>query len=158
MFREGRRVKKNKRRYEKMHRFFRRCFMKNRLKHWRIFSQLRVFFSNWRPSRNTVFYDTKATYSFFEFLFFSKKIAKNWVQNWIQKNHQKNGPPGTQNGPKIDKMWVGKSPKSQKMGKKVVFWGIDFWSFFWVAKKSKKGGTPIIDLSVLLPLGSSGGL
>ena len=29
-----------------------------------------AFFPTWRPSRNTVFYDTKATFSFFEFLIF----------------------------------------------------------------------------------------
>ena len=37
------------------------------------FSQPRVFFSNWRPSRNTVFYDTKATFLFFAVLVFSSK-------------------------------------------------------------------------------------
>ena len=56
--------------------FFDRFSMKNLLKNKCMFSQLRVFFSNLRPSRNTVFYDTKATFSFFEFSFFSKKKSK----------------------------------------------------------------------------------
>jgi hypothetical protein len=53
---------------------FRRFFSKNR---WKInekndafFSYRRLFFSTWRPSRNTVFYNTKATFSFFAFLRF----------------------------------------------------------------------------------------
>ena len=41
-----------------------------------MFSQLRVFFSNLRPSQNIVFYDAKATFSFFEFLFFF--LQKKW--------------------------------------------------------------------------------
>ena len=53
--------------------FFDRFSMKNLLKNKCMCSQLRVFFSNLRPSRNTVFYDTKATFSFFEFSFFQKK-------------------------------------------------------------------------------------
>ena len=80
--------------------FFDRFSMKNLLKNQCMFSQLRVFFSNLRPSRNTVFYDTKSTFSFFKFLlFFSKKYqilnAKsdaekssiklpNWEPKWLQ--------------------------------------------------------------------------
>ena len=56
--------------------FFDWFSVKNLLKNQCMFSQLRVFFSNLRPSRNTVFYDTKATFSFFEFSFFSKKKSK----------------------------------------------------------------------------------
>ena len=56
--------------------FFDRFSMKNLLKNQCMFSQLRVFFSNLRPSRNTVFYDTKATFSFFEFSFFPPKKSK----------------------------------------------------------------------------------
>ena len=48
-------------------------FMKKRWRIRCIFRQPRVLFSNWQPSQNIVFYDAKATFSFFEFLFFSKK-------------------------------------------------------------------------------------
>ena len=76
----------------------------------------------------------------------------------MYKNHRKNIPTGTQNDPKIDKKLIEKPWKSLKNTKKVVFWRVDFWWFFWVAKKSKKGGMAIIDEWVILALGSTGGL
>ena len=56
-------------------------------------SALVFFFSSWRPSRNTVFYNTNATFSFFEFLRFSKKkrqktcskIATTFFRSTINK-------------------------------------------------------------------------
>ena len=39
-------------------------------KNRRFFLPQRCFFPTWRPSRNSVFYGTKATFSIFEFLFF----------------------------------------------------------------------------------------
>ena len=44
--------------------------MKNQSKKRWVFSHHRVFFSTWRPSRNTIFYNAKATFSFFAFLRF----------------------------------------------------------------------------------------
>ena len=35
-----------------------------------VFTAALVFFLVWRPSQNIVFYDTKATFSFFVFLYF----------------------------------------------------------------------------------------
>ena len=58
---------------------FRKKSMKTWWKHQGIFSHHRLFFWTWRPSRNIVFYDTKATFSFFEFLFFPTKNARTWV-------------------------------------------------------------------------------
>ena len=55
---------------------FSRFWMKNQWKKTCFFQALLAVFPTWRPSRNTVFYDTKATFSFFEFSFFSKKKSK----------------------------------------------------------------------------------
>ncbi len=44
---------------------FGRFLMRFRCKNRCMFLHLLVFFSNWRPSRNTVFYDAKPTFSFF---------------------------------------------------------------------------------------------
>ena len=57
-------------------------------------------------------------------------MLENWMQNWTQKNNRNNCPTGTQNGPKIDKKWIGKSWKSPKWHKKVVFWGFHFLVVF----------------------------
>ena len=52
---------------------FSRFWMKNQWKKTCFFSSPPRIFPTWRPSRNTVFYNTKATFSFFEFLFFFPK-------------------------------------------------------------------------------------
>ena len=54
-----------------------RFWMKNRWKKTCFFHAPLAFFPTWRPSRNTVFYDAKATFSFFEFLFFFRKIDES---------------------------------------------------------------------------------
>ena len=55
--------------------------LKKRCKKWWkntcMFLQHRLFFWTRRPSRNMVFYDTKATFSFFVFLIFSQRTLKN---------------------------------------------------------------------------------
>ena len=51
-----------------LYRFFRKKSMKTWWQHQGIFSHHRLFCWTWRPSRNIVFYDTKATFSFFFFL------------------------------------------------------------------------------------------
>ena len=61
---------------------FCRFLVKSRCKNRCMFLHLLVFFSNWRPSRNIVFYGTKATFSIFEFSIFSEK--KN-DQKWSAK-------------------------------------------------------------------------
>ena len=54
-----------------------RFFMKNRCFFQCDFPKFLLFFSTWRPSRNTVIYVSKPTFSFFVFLFFfRRKIAK----------------------------------------------------------------------------------
>ena len=137
---------------------FSRFWMKNRWKNTCFFQAPLAFFPTWRPSRNTVFYDTKATFSFFEFLIFFKKLMKKMAEKFICQKSRKMTPGGSQNRPKILKKWSQNHQKSPKMPKKLIFWGVEFLMIFWMAKKSKKGGTPIIGESVLLALGSTGGL
>ena len=158
MFRGGRQFEKNTHKCEKARLFFHWFFMENRWKNRRVFSQRRVFFSNWRPPRNTVFYDTKATFSFFEFLIFFEKSMKKTTENFTCQKSRKITPGGPQNTPKILKKWLQNRQKSRKMPKKLIFWGVDFLMIFWMAKKSKKGGIPIMGEWVLLALGSTGGL
>ena len=100
--------------------------MKNQWKKRCVFSHRRLFFSTWRPSRNAVFYNTKATFSFFAFLrFFLKKSSKNVFRNrdhvFPSKITQKSSPGtrfGTQNGPELTS---GRS-KNRKMWEKSRFW------------------------------------
>ena len=69
---------------------FSRFWMKNQWKKTCFFQALLAVFPTWRPSRNTVFYDTKATFSFFEFLFFFPKIDEKTTENFIyQKKNEK---------------------------------------------------------------------
>ena len=101
--------------------FFDRFSMKNLLKNQCMFSQLRVFFSNLRPSRNTVFYDAKATFSFFGFLIFFEKLMKKTTENFTCQKSRKMTPGGPQNTPKILKKWSQNRQKSRKMPKKLIF-------------------------------------
>ena len=137
---------------------FSRFWMKNQWKKTCFFQALLAVFPTWRPSRNTVFYDTKATFSFFEFLIFFKKLMKKMAEKFICQKSRKMTPGGSQNRPKILKKWSQNRQKSPKMPKKLIFWGVEFSMIFWVAKKSKKGGMTIIGEWVLLALGSTGGL
>ena len=137
---------------------FGRFWMKNQWKKTCFFQAPLAFFPTWRPSRNTVFYDTKATFSFFEFLIFFKKLMKKMAEKFICQKSRKMTPGGSQNRPKILKKWSQNHQKSPKMTKKMIFWGVEFLMIFWVAKKSKKGGMTIIGEWVLLALGSTGGL
>ena len=137
---------------------FGRFWMKNQWKKTCFFQAPLAFFPTWRPSRNTVFYDTKATFSFFEFLIFFKKLMKKMAEKFICQKSRKMTPGGSQNRPKILKKWSQNRQKSPKMPKKLIFWGVEFSMIFWVAKKSKKGGITIIGEWVLLALGSTGGL
>ena len=100
---------------------FDRFSMKNQLKNRSIFSQPRMFFSKWRPSRSTVFYDAKATFSFFEFLIFFKKMMKKMAEKFICQKSRKMIPGGPQNTSKILKKWLLNRQKSRKMPKKLIF-------------------------------------
>ena len=125
---------------------FGRFWMKNRWKKTCFFQAPLAFFPTWRPSRNTVFYDTKATFSFFEFLFFFfEKLMKKTIGKFTSQKSRKMTPGGTQNTPKILKKWPQNRQKSRKMPKKLIFWGVDFLMIFWMTKKSKKEGIPIIE-------------
>ena len=90
---------------------FSRFWMKNQWKKTCIFQPPLAFFPTWRPSRNTVFYDMKATSSFFEFLFFFKKMPKKTTENFNCQKIRKMTSRGPQNTPKIVKKTVEKSLK-----------------------------------------------
>ena len=64
-----------------VHRFFKKNRRKNHEKKRCKFSPQRCYFSTWRPSRNTVFYNTKATFSFSVFSYFFLNIVKKVFQN-----------------------------------------------------------------------------
>ena len=53
-----------------------RFFMKNRCFFQCDFPKFLLFFSTWRPSRNTVIYVSKPTFSFFVFFIFSSKNSQ----------------------------------------------------------------------------------
>ena len=84
---------------------FHKQSMKTWWKHQGIFSHHRLFFWTWRPSRNIVFYDTKATFSVFFFLYFFQK--KHPKSNPKFKSHSfpqktlKSGSGGCVLGPKM---------------------------------------------------------
>ena len=80
------------------------------------------------------------------------------AEKFICQKSRKMTPGGPQNTPKILKKWSQNRQKSRKMPKTLNFSGVDFLMIFWMAKKSKKGGITIIGESVLLALGSTGGL
>ena len=124
---------------------FGRFWMKNQWKKTCFFQAPLAFFPTWRPSRNTVFYDTKATFSFFEFLIFFKKSMKKTTEKFTCQKSRKMTPGGPQNTSKILKKWSQNRQKSRKMPKKLIFRGVDFLMIFWMTKKSKKEGMAIID-------------
>ena len=104
------------------------------------FSPQRSYFSTWRPSRNTIFYNTKATFSFFEFSWFLlKNMGKTTPKCWRQVSSQKspqNGPRGTILGPKMVPNSRHRQPKFQKLAKKVVFGPGNVWIDFFSEKKT----------------------
>ena len=73
---------------------FSRFWMKNQWKKTCFFSSPPRIFPTWRPSRNLVFYDTKATFSFFEFLFFFQKIGEQIDWQFHLPKKLKNDPLG----------------------------------------------------------------
>ena len=121
-------------------------------------SSLFLLLQNGGSWKKTVFYISKHTFHFFRFLFFFWKNVKKTTENFTSQKSRKMTPGGPQKTPKILKKWSQNRQKSRKMPKKSIFWGIDFLMIFWMAKKSKKGSTTISDNSVLLALGSTGGL
>ena len=140
---------------------------KSMKKQWKkrcVFSHRRLFFSTWRPSRNTVFYNTKATFSFFEFLWFlPKNIGKTTPKCWRQVSSQKspqNGPRGAILGPKMLPNSRQRQPKLQKLTKKVVFghgnFSIDFFTeknATFLQSRSNQGQCPFVGPSAQCPIG-----
>ena len=103
-----------------------------------MFLQHRLFFWTRRPSRNIVFYDTKATFPFFVFLFFSQRMSKSGFKiqaTFLPLKNTKKLTRGTrfgcQNGPEL----TSKNQKIMKCIRKVVFWRCRFLSKFRDAKK-----------------------
>ena len=113
------------------------------------FTSLPVFFKLVTLTKHRIL-QVRSHFFIFLFLFFSWKNVKKRVQNWMPKNHWRNSPNWES---KTDKKWRGKPCKSRKIAKKRCFWKGGFLMIFWVAKKSKKGGMPIIGGWVLLAPG-----
>ena len=105
---------------------FHKKLMENPSKNRRIFLALRCFFPTWRPSRNSVFYGTKATFSFFEFLYFSDKTFKKTMpkcrEQVLSRESPENGPRGPILAPKMLPNSRRRCLKSGNWSKKVVFW------------------------------------
>ena len=132
--------------------------MKNRCFFHRIFPKLLSFFSTWRLSRNIVIYVSKPTFSFFHFLFFRRKLAKNRWKNETQKKLGKWPQEGPQMNLILGVFFVVLAGLEKKGPKKYVFWGVDFWWFFGWPKKSFPGVIPGIDFSKNQPQASLGDL
>ena len=105
-----------------------RFWMKNQWKKTCFFQAPLAVFPTWRPSRNTIFYNTKATFSFFAFLrFFLKKNVKkrapkkNRDHIFPSKITQKSSP-GTRFGTEICPELTSGRSKKQKMWEKSRFW------------------------------------
>ena len=108
----------------------------NSMKKRCVFSHRRLFFSTWRPSWNIVFYNTKATFSFFAFLrFFWKNHRKTCSEIeatfFPSKITQKSSPGtrfGSQNRPEL----TSEEPKIAKIVQKTMFFSPSrFLSIFW---------------------------
>ena len=101
---------------------------------WCISSHHRLIFWTWWPSRNIVFYDTKATFPFFEFVYFFLKYHRK-VETTLQRpifvsKNFNNGPWGPILAPKTVSNSCRRDQTSQKCFKKVVFWPCYFLNIF----------------------------
>ena len=75
-----------------------------------MFLHLLVFFFNWRPSQNTINYDTKPIFSFFAlFIFFEKKLKNECQTGPPKKQTSKNAQLGPKMDPQIMKIEMDKS-------------------------------------------------
>ena len=138
--------------------------MKNQRKKGCIFSPRRSFFSTWRPLRNTVKNNTKATFSFFVFFPFCQKniekmTSKCKEQFWTQKSSQ-SGPRGSILGPKMlpnSRRW---HHKYRKWCKKLVFWPSRFSNIFWHGFELDFGlrGRPLTRIAARRPYEGPGSL
>ena len=117
---------------------FSRFWMKNQWKKTCFFQALLAVFPTWRPSRNTVFYDTKATFSFFEFLIFFRKIDEKNDWKFHLPKKSKNDPRGTPKYTQNPEKMVAKSPKIPKNAKKVDFLRGRFFDDFLDGQKIEK--------------------
>ena len=103
-----------------------------------VFSHRRLFFSAWRPSRNTIFYNTKATFSFSVFLrFFQKNVQKRAPKSrprFSLKNHPKVVPGDPFWDPKRSRINVGEVKKPKNVTKKSILETVGFRSFFKLKK------------------------
>ena len=120
--------------------FFDHFFVKNQRKKPCVFSHRRLFFSTWRPSRNTIFYNTKATFSFFAFLcFFLKKRQKTCSKietTFFLSKITKKSSPGTHFGTQNATELTSKRSKNPNFAKKSTFWSEQFFQRFLECQKA----------------------
>ena len=112
--------------------------MKNQSKKSCFFQVPLAFFPTWRSSRNTVIYYTKATFLFFEFQIFFRKIdEKNDRKIQLpkkSKNDPRDTPKHTQNPEKM----VAKTLKIPKNAQKIDFLRGRFFDDFLDGQKIEK--------------------
>ena len=86
------------------------------------------------------------------------KFDQNSSGNYFQTKTSKMTPEGTNNRRESLQNRCGEAQKSPKWANKNSFWRGRFFDDFLGGKKRSQEVTTIIDLSILLPLGSTGGL
>ena len=125
---------------------FSRFWMKNQWKNICFFSSPPRIFSNMATlTKHCILRYESYFFVFWVFYFFFEKSMKKTIENFTCQKSRKMTPGGPQNRSKIVKKRLLNRQKSPKMPKKSIFWGVDFLMIFWMAKKSEKGGMPIID-------------
>ena len=103
------------------------------------FASALVFFSTLRPSRNTVFYDTKATFTFFVVLRFFKNRRKTCSKietTFFLSKITKKSSPGTHFGTQNATELTSKRSKNPKMAKKSTFRSEQFFERFLECQKA----------------------
>ena len=98
----------------------------------------RLFFSTWRPSRNTVFYNAKATCSFSVFSYFFlniiEKSAPKFKPRFFPQKSLKSRPREPFWGPKWFQIHVGKLKKPENSARKSFLDRAVFQTFFEIQK------------------------
>ena len=116
------------------------------MKNWcffhRKFSELLLFFSTWRPSRNTVFYISGGTCSFFCFLVFSSKNDQNLMKTWKPWKTYKNDSRRDPQMSLISRTFFVISAEIVNMApQRCVFERSIFWQIFGITKSTSQGAT-----------------
>ena len=111
---------------------------KNQWKFERVFSVLRVLFPNPRKPNSMHRRSVLSSFHFFNFFVFLAKNMKKTSKKGISQKNAKNETRRRPQTPKIQQKPTRKNQKSQKIAKKKAFWGVQFLTKFWHAKKREK--------------------